>query len=327
MSNIGKPVYGNQSNAKANAANANWKIGDEGSHIYRVLPPFGTNAESGRWSQYEALHWGFALSNGKKRVFRCMQRKNRKTGMIDVECPMCTKIEEQKAVLEQKQKELKSSGKSKDQIKAILEPLNDWLQRYNVQKGHFVNALRRDGQIGRLFIKIKCKQSLDKTCKELVEKEGIDPIWAQEGVWLDFQRTGMDRDTTYNVVPAMEDIEVNGRRLKDICRAPLNEEIIERMKKEAWDLATYHKDLAYNEILMLVNSDGDPEIVDSVFGAPAISTAPKAEPEYEPEESDVDPAPAKVAPPARPKVSNTASSRAVMASAEEFMKEINKDDL
>jgi hypothetical protein len=327
---IGKPVYGNQTNSRSNSANANWKLADEGSHIYRILPPYGSLAASGRWSQYEALHWGFQLSTGKKRAFRCIQRKNRKTGMIEVECPMCTKIEEQKNVLADRMKILKEQGKTKDQVKAALEPLNDWLQKFNIQKGHFLNVLREDRQIGRLFIKIRCKQALDTALKDLVEKEHLDPIASEQGVWLDFQRTGMGRDNTvYNVVPAMEDIEVNGRRLKSIKEAPLSDELLERMKKEAWDLGTFNKDLTFNEIQMLVSSDGDPSIADSVFGAP-VSSPTKAEPEYdEYDEEDVDPTPAPV--PVAPKATRAepgkSTSKAVRTSAEEFMASLAKDDL
>lgn len=284
--NIGKPVYGNNENRRPNAANANWKLDKEGSHVYRILPPFGLLAKLGRWSQYEALHWGPTLSNGKKRAFRCIERKNRKTKMVEVECPLCTKIKGHYTEVEAIMKEMKEAGKGPAEIKEATKALSDWLQSFNVQRGHFLNVLRPDGQIGRLFIKIKSKQALDIKIPKFIEKSKVDPIAADGGLWIDFQRSGMGRnDTVYDVALVEESVEMNGETFNRVKKAPLSAEVIARMEKEAFELATFYKDLTYDEVQMMVSSDFDPSIVDSIFGAPAVSAATAAEdvPEQEDE--------------------------------------------
>ncbi len=282
---IGKPVYGNQGgNSRPNAANANWKIGNEGSHVYRILPPFGLLANAGRWSQYEAVHWGFSLSNGKKRAFRCIQRKNSRTKMVEIECPMCKKIAEQTKLRDDRKFKLEADGKSPSEVAAVLQPLNDWLSTFNLQKGHYLNVMRQDGQIGKLFIKIRLKQALDAKLPIFMNKYKLDPIAAEDGMWLDFTRTGMGRnDTTYDVTPLEEPVEINGRTLIDIKAAPLSPDVIKRMSKEAFELSTQFRDLTYDEVQMMVASNGDPTIVDTVFGAPTIAPATKtaAAPVYE----------------------------------------------
>jgi hypothetical protein len=291
---IGKPVYGsNGGNARPNAANANWKIGNEGSHIYRILPPFGLLANAGRWSQYEAVHWGFSLSNGKKRAFRCIQRKNNRTKMVEIECPMCKRIAEQTKLRDDRKAKLEAEGKSPAEVAALLQPLNDWLACFNLQKGHYLNVMRPDGQIGRLFIKIRLKQALDAKLPVFMNKYKLDPIAAEDGMWLDFTRTGMGRnDTTYDVSPVEAPVEVNGRTLMDIKSAPLSADVIKRMAREAFELSTQFRDLTYDEVQMLVSSNGDPAIVDAVFGAPTTkatnnpSTPSFVEEEYEEVESD-----------------------------------------
>jgi hypothetical protein len=287
MTTIGKPVYGNGENRRANAANANWRLDKEGSHIYRILPPFGLLAKLGRWSQYEAIHWGAELSGGKKRAFRCIQRKNRKTKMVELECPMCMKYNEQFALMKNKEKEMTDLKKTREEIELYLKPITDWLQLFNLQKGHYLNVLRQDGQIGRLFIKIKCKQALDIKIPKWIEKTGVDPIAVDGGLWIDFQRTGMGRnDTVYDVSLVEETVEINGRKLTDVKRAPLSGEVVTRMEKEAFELADYYKDLTYDEIKMMVSSNFDPAIVDSVFGAPVVSVSPEVDGDDEPAENE-----------------------------------------
>ncbi len=283
---IGRPVYGNQGGStRPNAANANWKIGNEGSHIYRILPPFGLLAQAGRWSQYEAVHWGFSLSNGKKRAFRCIQRKNPRTRMVEIECPMCKKIAEQTKLRDSRKEKLLADGKTEAEANAVLQPLNDWLSTFNLQKGHYLNVLRQDQQIGKLFIKIKMKQALDLKLPKFMEKYKLDPIAVDEGMWLDFTRNGMGRnDSTYDITPVEVEVDINGRKLIDIKSAPLSPDVVKRMAKEAFELSTQYRDLTYDEVQMMVSSNGDPEIVDSVFGAPttAMSTPATTKPSTTP---------------------------------------------
>jgi hypothetical protein len=281
--NIGKPVYGDGGSRRPNISNSNWQLKTQGSHVYRILPPFGVLAKLGRWSQYEALHWGFKLSNGKHRAFRCILRKKRGTNLVTQECPMCTKMAQVEADKKAKFDQMTKSKKSPEEISKALEPIEAWQQAFNLQKGHFLNVLSPDGQIGRLFIKIRCKQSLDKTLASIISEEGVDPIWAEQGVWLDFQRFGAGRnDTVYDVKPAYEVVEVNGRKLKSVKNAPLSQDTINRMTTEAWDLATFYRDLSFDEIQMLVSSNGDPQIMDSLFGMPVTAKS-----EEIPEEDDV----------------------------------------
>ncbi len=287
---IGEPVFGDNANRRSNGANANWKIGEEGSHIYRILPPCGMLAKIGRWSFYEALHWGYTLSNGKKRPFRCIQRKNRKTGMVEVECPQCTLIAEKQATFDARKKELEAKGKNPNEVKELMKPLDMWLRNFNLEKVHFLNVMRQDNQIGRLKVKIKQKQALDLVLKALMEKKGINPVSIKEGVWIDFQRVGMGRhDTTYPVEIVKEEVDIgNGVKAETIKKAPLSTEVLKRMEKEAFELATYYKDLTYDQIKMLVSSGGDPEITDSLFGAPVVTPMATTAPDVEEYEDDVE---------------------------------------
>lgn len=287
-STVGKAVYGNQ-NSKKNWANANWQIQDNGSHLYRILPPFGLLAAKGQWAQREAIHWGYKSGDGKMRPFRCIQRTNPKTKMVIVECPQCTKIAEKKKIYDNAVKKFVNDGKSQEEAWKLTEGLKAWLDRFNLDFSYSVNALRpEDNQIGKLKLKTSAKKSLDEEIKRLQEKKGIeDPLDPDTGVLFDFQRSGAGRfDTKYAVTVAMENVKVGGEDLERIRRFPLTQDIINRMGKEAFELATSFTDLNHDQIALLVSSNGDASIVDSVFGA---GTTTKSEPEYSAEVENPEP--------------------------------------
>lgn len=283
---IGTPVYGTQKERK-DFSNFNWKVTEDAPNEYRILPPFGSLAKEGQWFKYEAIHWGVKTSDGRFKVYRCVQRKNFKTKMIEVQCPMCKKIAEVQASRDARKATLEKEKKSKDEIATLLKPLNDWLQINNLQKGYFVNALRPDGKIGRLFLKIKAKQALDARIQELVNKKGIRPIDVDQGVWFRFTRNGTGQATAYGAELVYDERTIDGETVQVLKKAPLSEEVLKRMATEAFDLGGFYKDLTVSEIEMLVSAGGDVTIADTIFGTPTVT---QAVPEIAPPEDD-EPAP------------------------------------
>lgn len=252
---IGKPQYGGK---KKN----NFRLQD-GDNIYRILPPLGELAETGTWAIYESVHWGYKGSKGF-RPFKDIQKKNRKTKMVIQACPECDKIAEKLASLEDTKKRLQAEGRTEDQIKEFVKPLTDWLFSHNLDKKWNVNAMTLDGKIGKLAIPHKMFVQLQLVIEKLV-KEGVDPIAVDGGVYFNLVRTGQGRQTTHSVsVVEMEEV-INGRKMRTYKPAPLTEEVLGRLATEAFDLKNTVASLSYDEILAIVSSGGDPDVVDSVF--------------------------------------------------------------
>jgi hypothetical protein len=253
---IGKANY---SSGKKNF----FKVKD-GSQEYRILPPFAELAKEGRWAVYESVHWGYKDSNGKFKIFRCIQQK--KGTMISKECPECSSIAAKTKARDAKKEELQKKGKNANEIKELLTPFNDWLQAHNNQRCWYVNAMNSAGEIGRLEIKHTCYQALMAEIRELLKK-GIDPLDPAKGVWFKFTRTGMGRDTKYKVDVAKEVVTVNGDELMRTKFAPLTPDVLERMQSEAWLLKDMFTSLDFDQVKRLVESGGDPSVTDSVFGS------------------------------------------------------------
>lgn len=264
MSQIGVPVY-SQSKRKT------FKVKD-GSNIFRLLPPFKSFASDGKWAKYEAIHWGYKGSNGT-RTFRCIREKDLKTKMLKVRCPECDLIEERKLQFDSKVEELQTKGDSngkkytKDQALEFLKPFGDWLFAHNRDSKWYINALNNNNEIGRLAIPHKMYVILQGKISELL-KEGVDPLRVDQGVQLDFYREGSGGGTVHKVEVVQETVEYAGKKLKTAKAAPLTPDVLERMDSEAWDLVNMFHTLTQDQIQLLVSSEGDTQIVDSLFSTP-----------------------------------------------------------
>lgn len=275
---IGEPSFGGSQKTRRNWDNANWTIKADQPNVYRILPPFGSLAKSGKWSQYESVIWGFKGTNGKQKPFRSILRKSK--GMIQQNDPAVSWIEKQVLLRNKTIESLKSEGKTKDQIEKAVQPLTEFTQQFRVEKFHYVNVMRQDRVVGKLKLKISAKKALDTLFKRLLEEEKVNPISVSEGVWVDFRKSGEGLQTQYTCDVVYDVISENGRKLKVLRPAALTEQDLEKMKTDAFDLTLSYKDLTFDEIDRLVKSSADPEIVDSVFGTPktaALKEAPSFE--------------------------------------------------
>lgn len=276
---IGTPQYGGR-------RKNNFRLQD-GSNVYRILPPLGELATEGVWAVYDSLHWGYKGSKGM-RPFKCIQKKDFKTKMIKVQCPECDKIAERQATYDDQMKALEAQGKSKEEAREYLKPLGDWLYSHNLDKKWYVNALAPDGKIGRLAIPHKMYVQLQEVIADLVSKQGVDPIGVDGGVWFDLIRTGKGNQTAHRVA-VVEQVEVvNGRSMRVYKPAPLTQDVISRLSSEAYDLKNAVRVLSYDEIKSIVTSGGDPEVVDALFGSGEVrERATEAPTDDEPENGAV----------------------------------------
>lgn len=262
---IGTPQYGGKKKNNSRLV--------DGNNIYRILPPIGELAKDGVWAVYECLHWGFKGSKGM-RPFRCIQKKDFKTKMVKVQCPECDRILEKTTAVNARKMDLEKQGKTKAEVDEHLKPLTDWLFSHNLDKKWYVNALTMDGKITRLAIPHKMYVQLQEKISELVTK-GIDPIAVDGGVWFNLKRSGTGNQTSHTVSVEEEMVmaEVNGKKqpLPVTKRAPLTQEVIDRLGNEAHDLKNSFRSIAYDDIKRLVSSNGDPDVVDAVFTAGEFS--------------------------------------------------------
>lgn len=240
---IGKARYGGGSQRKY------FKLKD-GDQAYRILPPLGELADSGRWSVFHSVHYGYKTSDGKQKPFLSPEVKNRKNGMVEVADAAKERID----TLKSKYEEAKKTGN-----KAVFDKLNDLVGpkgMYNLDNNHYVNAIDAQGNIGILKLRHRAKLALETQIKGL-NSQGVDPLSSDEGRFFVFTRSGMGRDTTFAVSILKEKLHVEGvgNVERDVVHK-LDDDIISRLGTEAGELNKLFKKLTSEEVKeIVVNSD------------------------------------------------------------------------
>src|SRR5574343_2072266 len=81
--------------AKNGGSDTNWKmhsLKDGEANVFRIAPPVKSLKSVGKWKVYDKLHYGYTVPNEqdpdsiRHRPFRCIEKKNRATNMIEQDC-------------------------------------------------------------------------------------------------------------------------------------------------------------------------------------------------------------------------------------------------
>lgn len=246
-----------------------------GSNIYRLLPPYGSLAQRGAIAQYWAVYWLTASNDKKKPVPSIRQLgKDKKVIVAD---PLFDKIDAlQKSLAAQK-----ASGTTNV---AILEALEAKLQNLNLDKAYYVNVINPAGEIGVLKLRYTAWQGLKERLREL-EKDGIDAVNVGSGVYFDFKKLQDDKGKTVYTVDLHKKTFKNaaGKLQVDIVEAVIDETVLGRMSKEAFDLTTLFRTLTPQEQALAATLD--PAVLDRLFAR--AETVEEATEEYDSGVDDV----------------------------------------
>ena len=256
MSNakLGKARYGGEFTKRKY-----WKLKD-GDSTFRIVPPYGSLADSGKWSQFYNVHYGYKNTKGQMRVFQSPLVKNRKTKMVEVRDAALERID----ILKAKMAAAKEAG---DQ--PVAKKIADLLQQYNLDNNHYVNAIDEQGNIGILKLRHRAKLALDATIKALRDA-GIDPLDAETGRFFVFRRSGDGLDTTFQVSVKKKKFHVDGVGdvEQDVVHV-ITDEILARLSKEGADLDKIYKRPTAEEVEQIVNTSdllsGRSPAVDAIF--------------------------------------------------------------
>lgn len=264
---IGEASYGDGGN--------NWKVaGKSVDNIYRILPPLGDLASEGKWEAGHAGHWGYENSEGRARLFKCIEVRNPETKEIIVACPECSEhiapmqADRKRRFNQAVEHLMTKKGMSQEQAERTaneaLKPFDKSIDRFNRSFRIYVNAVNEKGEIGVLNMAFRHLQLLRKEMSDL-RKAGVDPLGVKQGAWFNFKYSnGQD----HSVKVVMVGSALEGQRLKP---GALSVEILKRLKNEAclnladpWKAARL-RELTADQIHMLVKSKGDPAVVDTLF--------------------------------------------------------------
>jgi len=190
--------------AKFGGNKRNWFKLKDGDSVFRILPPMGDNAEDGRWSQFFGIHYGYKNSKGEMRTFQSPLVRNNKTKMIEVPDAALERINQLTAKLADAK-----AAKNDELVGQLLKLVGGQKSRYNLDNNHYLNVIDLQGNIGILKIRHKAKLALDTAIKKLRDN-GIEPLDPENGRYFVFSRSGIARDTLYQVTVYKKKLNVDG---------------------------------------------------------------------------------------------------------------------
>jgi hypothetical protein len=218
----------------------NWKLKD-GESVFRIIPPMGNLADSGKWSMFYSVHFGYKNSRGKMRVFQSPLVKNRKTKMVEQPDAALERIEKIKSELSA----ARAAGNKS--LAAKLETLAGGQKSlYNLDSNHYVVAVDLQGNVGVLRLRHRAKMALDATIKRLMDS-GVNPLDVENGRYFRFIRSGSGLDTTFQVEVLKEKINVEGLGTveRDVVHSLTQEIVSKLMDKEGKVYKPYRLDELY----------------------------------------------------------------------------------
>jgi len=238
----------------------------DGDNVFRILPPMGKLAKSGKWNLYYRVEWGYKNSAGKNRPFQDVRVVNRETKMVEVESAAHVRreaLKEEKTQLIAALRKTPADATLKSQLTAVTEAI----KRFNLDSKYYLNAIDLNGQIGLLKIGHKAFMAL-KTEIDKLRKVGVDPLSIENGRFFNFNRsnaTGNFQDTAYQVTVYKERVSVNGETYEKDRVHKIDETIISRLSDEAFELSGMYPEVTASQVEAMVK--GGAAAVDQVLGA------------------------------------------------------------
>jgi len=240
---------------------------DQNSFILRIVPPMGELAESGKWSLYHRVEFGYKGSDGRMKPFLSPRVVNYQK-MVEQESLAHLRREK----ITKQMDEAKRAGND-----IVAAKCNDILRTYNQDAKHYMNTIDLQGNVGLFKIGHKGFQALKAEIDRL-RTEGVDPISVDNGRYFVFARSGTGRDTLYTVKEYKQKQEIDGPNGKIVADVSFPHAIdavaIAKIEEGAFNLKTVYPSVTPEEEKLIV--EGGPAGVDAVFAKKNDNPASKA---------------------------------------------------
>lgn len=265
----------------------------------RILPPIHSCENTGDWFVGHTQHWGYSVpraNDPSKKVimsFRCIEETAWRDGtrVVTKVCPECAEIALKRAEFNAAEARLKQEGRSKEEIKRTLEPLQNWLFSHNKDFKFYMNVKFLDGSYGTLRVPSKVKKMIDSIRNDLRNGPNkYDIVAADQGYWLVLGVIeGRGAQTVYKCEVMTENVVINGDTYQKPKKAQLTPEDAEKAEAVCYDLRHIGiRRLPADKIRMLVESHGEVNTVKAIFGS--SERLEKSEATHEEEYADEAPA-------------------------------------
>jgi hypothetical protein len=227
----------------------------DGHNFYRILPPFGENSNGYPYKKWSII-WGlFDPESGRSRPFASSITSEKK-------CPVLEYVNSLKKRAEQIKNQMQQDGSPEDAIKDRLATLNKLISDLNPKTVYIYNAANQAGEVGLLEIKSTAQKKMKAEMTSYISDYNQDPTSlnsddSDSGVWFDIVRTGMGRDTEYDVKKKQVKTKnpTTGKISFEDDRSALPESVVENYDSLAYDLTAVYQVKTYDELVEILEAN------------------------------------------------------------------------
>jgi len=225
---------------------------NNGDNIYRILPPI----EGSNGSPFKRWQICWLEIDGKPKPVPSPRSFSEK------ECPVYNFCDELDKKSKEELKPLLYDKSIPEEEKARIDKvINEIIPAisYNIKpkSSFYYNAINKSGVVGCLEVKKTANDQLIGLMREYISNFNQDPTSLDStdddcGVWFNFVREGVGRDTTYRVKKVETQIRTGKTITIEVDRTPLPSNVVDNYESLAIDIFNLYKKLSNEEIKKLI---------------------------------------------------------------------------
>lgn len=252
----------------------------DGHNVFRILPPFGENSNGYPYRKWQII-WGLKNpEDGRMRPYA--------SSMISEKaCPVTEYVADLKVKAESLRAKLQAAGTSEEEIKERVGGLNKLISDLSPKTVYIYNAVDKAGEVGLLELKSTAHKKIKAEMLDYVRIYNQDPtsLGSSEedsGVWFDVIRSGLGRDTEYDVKKCQTRVkDERGKVSFEDDRSALPDNVVDSYNDLAYDLSSVYQAKTYDDLAQILEANM-PDIIaafpDADLKATAVTTTTAAKP-------------------------------------------------
>lgn len=242
----GSKIKINMDSLKSRREWKRFKVKD-GNNVFRILPPFGDSSNGYVFKKWQVI-WGLKdPDSNRMRPFASSMASEKR-------CPITEYVNSLKKKAEQIKAQMQASGEDDESIKNRLQSLNQLISDLSPKTIYIYNAVDKSGDVGLLELKSTAHKKMKDAMAQYISDYQQDPTSLNSedddsGVWFNVKRSGMGRDTEYDVEKCQHKTKkATGGYSYDDDRSALPEAIVSNFENLAYDLSSVYQSKTYEDL-------------------------------------------------------------------------------
>lgn len=226
----------------------------DGHNVFRILPPFGENSNGYPYRKWQII-WGLKNpEDGRMRPYASSMTSEKA-------CPVTEYVSALKVKADTLRAKLQAAGTAEEEIKERVGGLNKLISDLSPKTVYIYNAVDKAGEVGLLELKSTAHKKMKAEMLDYVRIYNQDPtsLGSSEedsGVWFDVVRSGMGRDTEYDVKKCQTRVkDERGKVSFEDDRSALPDNVVDSYNDLGYDLSSVYQTKTYSDLAEILEAN------------------------------------------------------------------------